>query len=328
MLDPIRAAASGELSWREAFAAVRHSFRASQSRNVVYLPPDMPVKIVFKLSPDARKEAGLMAAVKKYVPGVRVPNVLHVEDGLLVTEFIEGEPLLDLFHRGDLRALPGTINLVAQLHAGLPQLWARTNLRERLELKLRCPHLNLTSGLVDDLMDAMAPVIVILDNEAPCSYLDRVPCNFLVSRELVAIDWEGAEWAPPVLDLANLLSFTNRTTSTWREGVDAYVEARPLPKTAAFWAAFCAAVIFRALCFASAWSRPRQQHLRIERINAVNRAVLAVSYLMPTLSRLKPVQDALTQVKAHLESESVCVGTPNICPTSKWLSQPKLSLSE
>lgn len=306
----VGAARAGRASWREALAAVQSSdlFRLSQSRNSVYLPvAGMPAeaKLVFKLTPDAVKEAALMVEISRHVPDVRIPRILQVEEDLLVTELVEGETLNEQLRRGDFGALPAAVETTAALHEKLPQLWEPTNLAARLEKRLQDPYLGISGQFVADLVGAMEPFIEILNAQGACAYLDRIPGNYMVtqSQNIIAIDFEGAEWCHGgrALDLANLLSFTDETTHLWNEGVTMYV-AHHEGSHRDFWAAFCAAVICRALCYTAAWSRPRQAHLRSERVNALDRALLAIDLLKPALSlnQLKPVQGALHRLNATI----------------------------
>lgn len=306
----VGAARTGCVAWRDALAAVQASclFRVSQSRNSVYLPVAgtlAEARLVFKLSPDADNEANLLSAIRRYAPDVYVPDVVHAEPELLVTEFVEGETLHDQLRWGDFDALPAAIRATAHLHERLPRLWEPTDLALRLEKRLACPHLGISADLIAEIMGTMAPLLELLNAQTSCAYLDRVPVNFLVtSTGIVAIDFEGAEWAPPALDVANLLSYMDYTTHLWRDGMDLYLAATHMRASNRrdFWGSFCAAVVYRCLCFCSAWSRPRQAHLRAERTKALARALLAIDLLKPVviLSQLKAVQGGLCRLKVSI----------------------------
>lgn len=309
VLDAVEAvrAALGGGDWSEAVAAVLHSglFRRYGSRNPVFLPtqavpPD--AKVVIKKSPNTFEEARIMELAREFV---RVPRVLHVDADWLVTEFVEGETLHAQFERGSFEMLPDAISLMARLQAEIPKLWVPTDLRSRLETRLRNPSVGLPVQLIHELMRALEPLFALLDAQEPRAYFDRVPVNFLITpdEEIVAIDFECPESTSPALDLANLLAYMDYTTHLWKEPCAAYMDASSVRNHGDFQATFFAAVVYRSLSFVAAWSKPDRTHLRRERANAINRALLAVEHLKPALYRLKPVQDALTQVKAHVENE-------------------------
>lgn len=307
-MDAVLAARAGNVAWRDVLAVVARSplFRLAGSRNPVYVPlPAVPAaaRVVLKVSPDAVAEAELAELVAS--AGVRVPTVLHAEPGLLATEFICGVSLHACFERGDFSHVHEAVRQLALLH-GLPRLWAPTNLRERLCGRLCSPFLGIAEQ-VDGLMEAMEPLLWLLSASEHAVYTDRVPENMLVHNGLVQIDFEAVEWAPAALDLANLLAYMDYSTHLWREGVNAYFDARMTAKGVRrdFWPQFLAAVVYRSLCFVVGWSKPGREHLLLDRLNALNRALLATDLLGPTFGDLKPLQTALHRLKATMPEASL-----------------------
>lgn len=303
------AARASLVAWRDVLPVVERSplFRLAGSRNPVYVPlPAVPLaaRIVLKVAPNALAEAELTELVES--AGVRVPKALHIEPGLLVTDLVEGVSLHACFKRGDFSWLDEAVRQLAHLHDGLPCLWVPTDLGERLYGRLCSPFLGIPEQ-VDSLMEAMKPLLGLLNASEHAAYLDRVPENMLVHNGLVQIDFEAAEWAPAALDLANLLAYMDYTTRFWREGVKAYLGFRTGQAERDFWPAFLAAVVYRSLCFVAGWSKPGREHLLPERLNALNRALLAVELLKPALGSLMPLQGALYRLKVSITAQRLAL---------------------
>lgn len=305
------AARAGVVAWRDVLPVVERSplFRLAGSRNPVYVPlPAVPLaaRVVLKVSPDALGEAELTEFVAS--AGVRLPKVLHAEPGLLVTKFIGGVSLHASFKRGDFSHLHEAVRQLAHLHYGLPCLWAPTNVRERLYRRLCSPFLGIAEQ-VDGLIEAIEPLLRVLEASDHAAYLDRVPENMLVHNGLVQIDFEAVEWAPAALDLANTLAYLDYSTHLWRDGVNAYFDARMTAKGVRrdLWPQFLAAVVYRSLCFVAGWSKPGREHLLPERLNALNRALLAVELLKPALDSLMPLQGALYRLKVSITAQRLAL---------------------
>lgn len=311
VVQVVLAARAGKVAWQDVLPVVERSpqFRLAGSRNPVYVPlPAVPpaARVVLKVSPDALAEAELTKLVAS--ADVRVPKMLHAEPGLLVTDFVEGVSLHVCFERGDFSRLDDAVRQLAHLHDGLPRLWAPTNLRERLYGRLCSPFLGIVEQ-VGGLMEAMEPLLRVLEASDRAAYLDRVPENVLVHNGLVQIDFEAAEWAPAALDLANTLAYLDYSTHLWREGVNAYFDARMTAKGVRrdFWPQFLAAVVYRSLCFVAGWSKPGREHLLPERLNALNRALLAVELLKPAFGSLMPLQGALYRLKVSITAQRLAL---------------------
>jgi aminoglycoside phosphotransferase (APT) family kinase protein len=195
-----------------------------------------PARVVVKLAPAGRPATGRHDVVRQArllralasVDGVRVPEVLHVEDGdapAVVTAWVEGEcwePILDSLHStrpADLvraRAL-GLARMLAALHAVTAESLAVARDEQRFDGRADVERWSATMATVDPALSAGAPelrerLVAAVPAALPPVVVhgDLRLGNALCRGADVAavIDWEIWAVADPRIDLGWFLCFS------------------------------------------------------------------------------------------------------------------------
>lgn len=159
------------------------------------------------------------------------------------------------------------------------------------------PFLELKGHTKLKISENLTPVLECLVNSPRAIYKDAHPDNFLITDYcgdgtvdcITALDWEDKGFHPIYFDLVNFCEYsefiTSKEKAKWlKDYVQAYNEnaserEAKLEYGSNFYLYYLNAVIYRSICFSSAWSKPHREAYKKNRKNMLNKAIGAISII-------------------------------------------------
>jgi len=299
-----------EQSWEDAFGLLSQEepARVGESRNPVWVYKPKKHKKFFSTSTafkgnKKREELGSMfnatLTLERILEGrVAVPTPVYISSNtwrdhyVYIERWLPGKTLYEELQQDDKNMIAKAIPPLARIHAkyptnGLPKL----NLEEKIRSKLYDSELGLPKELSNAIYRSIKPVVRALEEHAFWAVnKDHHPENIQHLEfphngvEIGILDAEIKELHPSILDCVNTLAYVGEF-SHQETGLHAYIYADELRKEGIKDAyedygvrtrAFNNGIIYRSICWLTAWSAPDRKTMHKERPRLVKNILRAI----------------------------------------------------